>query len=65
MWSEVTETIAARIYGPHFEYLARTWCAERASADTLGGTASRVALTVIVCREHRESHWASVDEGVG
>ena len=32
VWSEVTDTVAALIYGPHFEYLARTWCAEHASA---------------------------------
>ena len=42
-WSEVADTVAGRIHEPHFEYLARTWCAEHASADTLGGTASRVA----------------------
>jgi len=60
VWSEVTDTVAARIYGPHFEYLVRTWCAEHASADTLGGTASRVAPTVIACREHRENHEVDV-----
>ena len=60
VWSEVADTVAARIYGPHFEYLARTWCAEYASDDTLGGTASRVAPTVIACREHRENHEVDV-----
>ena len=60
VWSEVTDTVAARIYGPHFEHLARTWCAEHASADTLGGSASRVAPTVIACREHRENHEVDV-----
>jgi len=60
VWSEVTDTVTARIYGPHFEYLARTWCAEHASADTLGGTASRVAPTVVACREHRENHEVDV-----
>ena len=42
------------------QYLARTWCAEYASDDTLGGTASQVAPTVVACREHRENHEVDV-----
>ena len=60
VWSEIADTVAARIYGPHFEYLTRTWCAEDASSDTLGGTASRVAPTVVACRKHRENHEVDV-----
>ena len=56
VWAEVADTVAARIYGPHFEDLARTWCAEHASKATLGGTASKVGPTVVACPEHRGNH---------
>ena len=56
VWAEVADTVSTQVYGPHFEHLARTWCAEHASQETLGGTPSRVAPTVVACREHRESH---------
>jgi len=61
VWAAVEDTVAARIYGPHFEHLARTWCAEHASASTLGastltGTPGRVAPTELGCREHRSTH---------
>ena len=56
VWAEVVDTVAARIYGPHFEDLARTWCAEHAAKATLGGTASRVGPTVVACQEHRGNH---------
>lgn len=60
VWAEVTDTLSARIYGPHFEALARSWCAEHASAATLGGPPSRVAPTVVACREHRTTHEVDV-----
>ena len=56
VWTEVADTVAARIYGPHFEHLARTWCAEHASKATLGGTASKVGPTEVACQEHRCNH---------
>lgn len=56
VWAEVADTVAARIYGPHFEDLARTWCAEHASQATLGGTAGKVGPTEVACPEHRCSH---------
>lgn len=56
VWSEVAGTVASRVYGPHFEHLARVWCAEHAAPGTLGGTASRVGPTVVQCREHRAGH---------
>jgi len=56
VWTEVADTVAARIYGPHFEHLARTWCAEHASKPTLGGTASKVGPTEVACQEHRCNH---------
>jgi AAA+ ATPase superfamily predicted ATPase len=37
VWARTTETVAARIYGPHFEDVARRWCLEHAEDETLGG----------------------------
>lgn len=56
VWGEVADTVAARIYGPHFEDLARTWCAEHAAKATLGGTASKIGATEVPCKEHRCNH---------
>ena len=35
--------MSAGLFGPHFEHLCRTWVRTFASAETLGGTPSRVA----------------------
>lgn len=56
VWEESTAVVSSQIYGPHFEDLARTWCAEHAGPATLGGRAMRVGPTVIACREHRSNH---------
>ncbi|MDB1088181.1 ATP-binding protein [Streptomyces sp. ACA25] len=56
VWDGSADTVAARIYGPHLEDLARRWCFEHASPATLGGQASRVLPTEIPCREHRQGH---------
>lgn len=60
VWSEVADTVSSRIYGPHFEGLARAWCAEHAKPTTLGGTPSKVAATVVACREHGMNHEVDV-----
>ena len=60
VWAEVADTVAAQIYGPNFEDLARTWCAEHASKETLGGTASTVGPTQVACQEHRGNHEVDV-----
>jgi len=60
VWAEVSGTVMSRIYGPHFEQLARTWCAEHASEATLGGRASRVAPTAVDCPRHRTAHEVDV-----
>lgn len=61
VWAELADTVASKIYGPHFEELARVWCAEHTSGDTLGGAhPSLVAPTVLPCREHRISHEVDV-----
>ena len=48
--------VTAKIYGPHFEDLARTWCLNHAAEETLGGVASSVLPTEIACKEHRGGH---------
>ena len=56
VWADNADTVAAKIYGPHFEELARQWCFEHASEATLGGRANSVLPTEIACREHRQGH---------
>ncbi|HVA59206.1 MAG TPA: ATP-binding protein [Mycobacteriales bacterium] len=56
VWAELADTVSSRIYGPHFETLARAWCAEHADPATLGGGASRVGATEVACREHGRTH---------
>lgn len=56
VWAETATTVSSRIYGPHFEHLARTWCEEHAASTTLGGTAGKVAPTEVACREHGRNH---------
>lgn len=60
MWRDVTDTVEARIYGPHMEDLARTWCQVHADADTLGGRTNLVRSAVLSCREHRRGHEVDV-----
>lgn len=56
VWAQTADTVSAKIYGPHFEELARTWCAEHADPATLGGQPDLVAATQIACREHGRTH---------
>ena len=56
VWAQQADTISSKIYGPHFEDLAREWSMQHASPDALGGSASRVARTEINCPEHRHQH---------
>ena len=56
VWARTSETVAARIYGPHFEDVARRWCLEHAEDDTLGGPPGSVRPTEIACPEHRDRH---------
>ncbi|GAA1933884.1 AAA family ATPase [Streptantibioticus ferralitis] len=56
VWAENADTVAGKIYGPHFEELARQWCFEHAAPESLGGRASWVRPTEIPCREHRRGH---------
>jgi len=56
VWESVADTVAGKIYGPHFEDLARRWCFRHASPRTLGGSASLVRPTQLGCPEHRRGH---------
>lgn len=56
VWAQTADTVSAKIYGPHFEDLALTWCAEHADVASLGGQPDLVAATQIACREHGRSH---------
>ncbi|MDA0637694.1 ATP-binding protein [Nonomuraea sp. MCN248] len=56
VWRTNADTVNAKIYGPHFEELARQWCLRHASPETLGGTASTVRATELPCRQHRHGH---------
>jgi AAA+ ATPase superfamily predicted ATPase len=56
VWADNADTVAAKIYGPHFEDMARWWCFEHAAETTLGGRATTVRPTEIPCRDHRRGH---------
>ncbi|WP_240506532.1 AAA family ATPase [Thermoactinospora rubra] len=66
VWEACADTVAAKIYGPHFEDLARQWCFLHADPETLGGAAAAVRPTEIACREHRQGHEVDivVTEGI-
>jgi hypothetical protein len=56
VWALSRETVAARIYRPHFASVARQWCLRHAAEKTLGGVARAARPTAIACREHRQEH---------
>ncbi|MEV4803657.1 ATP-binding protein [Nonomuraea sp. NPDC049421] len=56
VWRSSADTVASKIYGPHFEDLVREWCFLHASGDTLGGFASAVRPSEVSCKAHRRGH---------
>jgi hypothetical protein len=56
VWRRSATIVAEKIYGPHFEDLARQWCLLYADEETLGGVPSAVRPTEIACREHEHGH---------
>ncbi len=58
VWSDATESglVAAKIYGPHFEDLARQWTAFYAAEPTLRERPRVVGSSVVSCKEHRVVH---------
>jgi AAA+ ATPase superfamily predicted ATPase len=56
VWARSAPTVDSKIYGPHFEDLARQWCLRYADEETLGGPPGAVRPTEIACREHQTGH---------
>ena len=56
VWTAAAATVASKIYGPHFESMARAWTLEYASEGTLGALPTAVRPATLACREHRTSH---------
>lgn len=56
VWRRSAPTVDSKVFGPHFEDLARQWCLRYADEETLGGAPGAVRPTEIACREHREGH---------
>ncbi|MBW8803230.1 MAG: hypothetical protein JF587_05145 [Catenulisporales bacterium] len=56
VWQTVTDTVTSKIYGPHFEDLAREWMLLHAAPETVGGTATAVSPATIACPEHKTGH---------
>lgn len=56
VWQSAADTVASKIYGPHFEDVARRWCFHHAAKSTVGGMASAVRPTSIGCPAHRGGH---------
>ena len=60
VWERARQTFASQVLGPHLEDLARTWTAEHAGPETLGGVPERVASGVVPDREQRTQHEVDV-----
>jgi hypothetical protein len=56
VWRRNATVVAEKIYGPHFEELARQWCLLYADEQSLGGVPGAVRPTEIGCREHEHGH---------
>lgn len=56
VWRDNTDTVHSKIYGPHFEELARQWCLWHAAPATLGGRPSTVSSAMLPCVSHRQGH---------
>jgi AAA+ ATPase superfamily predicted ATPase len=56
VWQDHADTISSKIYGPHFEELARQWCLWHAEPASLGGRPSGVQSATLPCPTHRQGH---------
>ncbi len=56
VWQDNADTVSAKIYGPHFEELARQWCLWHAEPETLGARPSSVQSATLPCPQHKHSH---------
>ncbi len=55
VWNELTHTIDSKIFGPHFEALARKWVT-RYAPDEVGLDVGVTGQSTIACRQHKTSH---------
>ncbi|NUR31987.1 MAG: ATP-binding protein [Catenulispora sp.] len=56
VWRAAAATVSSKIYGPHFEAMARAWTLEHADDEVLGGLPTSVRPATLACREHRQGH---------
>lgn len=56
VWRDSADTVRSKIYGPHFEELARQWCLRYAEPETLGDRPSVVQSATLACAAHRQGH---------
>ena len=56
VWEDNADTVTGKIYGPHFEELARQWCRWHADPATLGGRPSVAASATQACSLHKAAH---------
>ena len=56
VWHDHADTVRSKIYGPHFEDLARQWCLWHADPATLGDRPSQVQPATLACAQHRQGH---------
>ena len=56
VWAGRRGTVAARVYRPHFESVARQWCLRHAASTTLGGAARAARPVMLACPEHGATH---------
>jgi hypothetical protein len=59
VWTEVHHTVESKIFGPHFEALAREWTARYAYTEC-GLQVGAIGQTMVSCREHKIAHEVDV-----
>lgn len=60
VWDRSGPTFRAKVLGPHFEHLARTWARWYAAPESLGGLRSRVVSGTLPDPAERTSHELNV-----
>ncbi len=56
VWNDLQPHVASKIFGPHFERLAREWTAQHATGDILADRPQHVGTSEISCKEHRSKY---------
>lgn len=55
VWNELTTTVDSKIFGPHFEVIAREWVS-RYAGDEVGLDVGATGQSTVACRHHKTSH---------